>query len=188
MEIRVQDMYIPKEIFFTNGFGEHKEKLISFELALRDAGIEKCNLVEVSSILPPDCKVISKEVGLKSIKPGQITFCILARNSSHEHGKRISAAIGCALPEDKKHFGYIGEHCSLNQSSIDVGKHAEKLAAEMLASKLGSKFNIYSNYDENKKFYKIENKIFKTLNIAKSAICKDNSSWITVIAVAVFIM
>lgn len=52
---------VPKKVFFTRGVGIHKDKLASFELALRKAGIEKCNLVYVSSIFPPECKIISKE-------------------------------------------------------------------------------------------------------------------------------
>ena len=38
---------LPKKVFFTSGAGTHREQLNSFELALRDAGIEKCNLVSV---------------------------------------------------------------------------------------------------------------------------------------------
>ncbi|HEX3001150.1 MAG TPA: pyruvoyl-dependent arginine decarboxylase [Methanoregula sp.] len=49
----IKAMYVPKEIFFTKGVGVHKDRLASFELALRKAGIEKCNLVYVSSIFPP---------------------------------------------------------------------------------------------------------------------------------------
>ena len=71
-------------MFFTKGVGYHRNKLQSFELALRNAGIEKCNLVYVSSILPPDCKIISKEVGIKQLSPGQITFVVLARESTNE--------------------------------------------------------------------------------------------------------
>ena len=40
---------VPKRIFLTNGVGKHKERLTSFELALRDAGIAAQNLVRVSS-------------------------------------------------------------------------------------------------------------------------------------------
>ena len=58
---------IPKQIFFTKGKGVHKDKLASFELALRKAGIEKCNLVYVSSIFPPNCEIIPKNKGLKKI-------------------------------------------------------------------------------------------------------------------------
>ena len=57
----------PKRIFFTKGVGRHRQKLASFEAALRDAGIEKFNLVYVSSIFPPSCKIITKEEGLKFI-------------------------------------------------------------------------------------------------------------------------
>jgi len=35
------DMFVPKGIFFTNGVGVHKDRLSSFELALRDASVEK---------------------------------------------------------------------------------------------------------------------------------------------------
>ena len=65
-------MYVPSRLFFTKGVGRHKEYLQSFELALRDAKIEKCNLVTVSSIFPPGCKRIPTEVGLKDLQPGQI--------------------------------------------------------------------------------------------------------------------
>ncbi|PKN04761.1 MAG: pyruvoyl-dependent arginine decarboxylase, partial [Deltaproteobacteria bacterium HGW-Deltaproteobacteria-9] len=61
---------VPKKIFLTKGVGTHKEELHSFELALRDAGIEKCNLVQVSSIFPPGCKLISKTQGLKELQTG----------------------------------------------------------------------------------------------------------------------
>ena len=53
--------FIPNQMFFTKGVGIHKDRLASFEAALRDAGIEKSNLVYVSSIFPPNCKIISKD-------------------------------------------------------------------------------------------------------------------------------
>ena len=83
---------IPKEIFFTKGVGTHKEQLHSFELALRDAGIEKCNLVQVSSIMPPGCKIISRTEGLKKLQPGAITFCVMSRCCSNEPKRLISAS------------------------------------------------------------------------------------------------
>ena len=73
---------VPKRLFFTKGVGRHKEELRSFELALRNAGIEKCNLVQVSSIIPPNCKIISRKQGLAELIPGQIAFCVLAKCSS----------------------------------------------------------------------------------------------------------
>jgi len=97
---------VPKKVFLTKGVGRHKEELRSFELALRNAGIEKCNLVQVSSIIPPDCKTISKKQGLAALVPGQITFCVLAKCSSNEFSRLISASIGCAIPNGKKLYGY----------------------------------------------------------------------------------
>ena len=72
-------MYVPTKIFFTKGVGKHKDYLSSFEVALRSAGIEKCNLVSVSSIFPPNCKRITKEEGLKEIQAGEIKSFVQPR-------------------------------------------------------------------------------------------------------------
>src|ERR1019366_4516809 len=56
---------VPKRIFFTKGVGKHRERLTSFELALRDAGIAAQNLVRVSSIFPPNCKMLARKEGVK---------------------------------------------------------------------------------------------------------------------------
>ena len=50
---------VPYEYFLTKGVGRHKYQLKSFEAALRQAGVAQLNLVQVSSILPPRCKLIS---------------------------------------------------------------------------------------------------------------------------------
>ena len=57
--------YTPSKIFLTKGVGKHREKLASFEMALRHAGVARFNLVRVTSILPGNCKLISREEGLK---------------------------------------------------------------------------------------------------------------------------
>src|SRR5438445_7278437 len=60
----MHQLFVPKGIFFTHGVGVHKDYLSSFELALRDANVEKQNLVTVSSIFPPHCREVSrKEAG-----------------------------------------------------------------------------------------------------------------------------
>ena len=76
---------IPKKAFVTKGSGVHKDRLASFELALRAAGIEKYNLVSVFSILPPNCKIVHKDEGLLRLKPGDIVHCVLARNDVTNH-------------------------------------------------------------------------------------------------------
>ena len=87
--------FVPKKMFFTKGHGTHRDELRSFELALRSAGIEKCNLVHISSILPSGCKIISKKEGLKQLVPGMITFCVMARGSSDEKNRLLAASIVC---------------------------------------------------------------------------------------------
>lgn len=177
---------VPKMIFFTKGVGTHKEELHSFELALRDAGIEKCNLVQVSSILPPKCKVISRAQGLKSLLPGAITYCVLSRCCSNEPRRLLAASVGCAIPTDKNTYGYISEHHAFGQTERQAGDYAEDLAAAMLASTLGIDFNIDESWDEKKEIFKISGKIVSTRNITQSSIVK-NQGYTTVIAVAVFV-
>ena len=70
--------FVPKEMFFTKGVGKHREKLTSFELALRSAGIAACNLVRVSSIFPPKCRILSRAQGMKLLEPGQVTFVVMS--------------------------------------------------------------------------------------------------------------
>ena len=177
--------HLPTEVFLTKGVGRHKEKLASFELALRDAGIEKCNLVYVSSILPPNCKIISKEEGLKKLKPGQITYCVMARNETNEANRLVAASIGCAVPSDSNAYGYLSEHHSYGETDEKAGEYADDLAASMLATTLGIEFDPQQSWDEREKLYKSSGKIIKTRNITQSAEGK-NGMWTTVIAAAVF--
>ena len=125
---------VPTKVFLTKGVGVHKDKLASFELALRDAGIEKCNVVCVSSIFPPNCKIISKEEGIRELKPGEITYCVMAKNESNEPNRLISSSIGLAIPKDNNQYGYLSEHHAFGEKGERAGKYAEDLAATMLAT------------------------------------------------------
>lgn len=177
---------IPAKIFFTKGVGRHRERLASFELALRDAGIEKCNLVYVSSIMPPGCKTIPREKGLQELKPGEITYCVLARTETDEANRLIASSIGCAIPADPSAYGYLSEHHSFGETDDKSGDYAEDLAAEMLATTLGIAFDQNASYDELREQWKISDKIVRTTHITQSAIGKMKV-WTTVIAAAVFI-
>ena len=97
---------VPKRVFFTKGVGRHKDELQSFELALRSAGIEKCNLVKVSSIIPAKCKIISKEKGAQQLKPGEITFVVLSKNKTNEPNRLVGASVGVAIPKGQGSYGY----------------------------------------------------------------------------------
>lgn len=178
---------VPKKIFLTKGVGVHKDKLASFELALRDAGIEKCNLVCVSSIFPPNCKMISKDDGLKLLNPGEITYCVMARNESNEPNRLISSSIGLAIPRDGNQYGYLSEHHAFGEKGEKAGEYAEDLAATMLATTLGIDFDPNTAWQEREQVYKASGHIFKTTNITRSAEGNKTGLWTTAVAAAVFI-
>ncbi len=178
---------VPKKLFFTEGVGRHKEKLASFEFALRDAGIERFNLVRVSSILPPGCKIVSREKGLNELSSGQIVHCVLSKNSSNEPRRLLATSIGCAIPTDRGNYGYLSEHHSFGEVEEKAGAYAEDLAATMLASTLGITLDIDKSWDERKEVWKMSGKIVRSRNTTQSAIVSKYGKWTTVVAAAVFI-
>lgn len=179
---------VPKKIFFVKGKGFHRSKLGAFEEALRDAKIERFNLVQVSSIFPPYCIEINKEDGLKQLRAGQIVYAVLTRASSNEYNRLICASIGVAKPSDKGQYGYLSEHHTYGVKPEKTGDIAEDLAAEMLATTLGVPFNSEADYDEKQEIFRMNGKIIETKNITSYATVKEENEWATVIALAVFIL
>jgi len=128
---------VPARVFLTKGVGKHKYQLKSFEEALRQAGVAQQNLVQVSSILPPKCKIITCENGLKSLVPGQITYCVMARSDTNEYGRLIASSIGIAVPKDRNNWGYISEVHGHGMNQQEAADMSEDLAADMLGTTLG---------------------------------------------------
>jgi len=186
VSLNIKLRMVPKKIFFTKGVGVHKEKLASFELALRDAGIAHCNLILVSSIYPPGVKKISKEEGVKSIRPGEIVFCVYDRESTNEPNRLIAASVGLAIPADPEQHGYLSEHHAYGETEEKAGEYAEDLAASMLATTLGIEFNSDTAWDEREQLFKMSGKIVRTSNVTQSAIGNKDGLWTTVFAAAVF--
>jgi len=178
---------VPKRLFLTKGVGKHKERLTSFELALRDAGIAAQNLVRVSSIFPPNCKIIARKEGLKYLHPGEVVFAVVAENSTREPHRLTAASIGVAIPADRGTYGYLSEHHSFGETDDVAGDYAEELAAEMLATTLDVEFDPDKSWDEKKQIYRLSNKIVRTMNITQSAVGDKKEKWTTVIAAAIMI-
>ena len=179
---------VPAKMFFTKGVGVANQQLMSFEMALRNAGIEKFNLVAVSSIFPPGCKRISREKGLEMLKPGEVVFCVLARNATNEPNRLIAASIGCAVPAgNDQQYGYLSEHHPFGETDEKTADCAEDLAATMLATTLGIEFDPNTAWDEREKVYKLSGKIVTSTNITQSAQGNKDGLWTTVVAAAVFI-
>ncbi len=178
---------IPEKIFLTKGVGTHKERLASFELALREAGIASCNLVYVSSIVPPNCIILSKNEGVELLKPGQILFCVMSRIDTNEPNRLMAAAIGMALPYDKTVYGYLSEHKSYGQTQEKAGDYAEDLAASMLASTLGVPFDVDNAWDIKQEIWNISGKKVTTRNICQSAEGNKDGLWTTAIVAAIML-
>lgn len=180
-------MYVPKKIFFTKGVGRDKEYLASFELALRNAKIEKYNIVTVSSIFPIGCKRIPIEKGLKELLPGQIIHAVMARNATNEPNRLIASSLGVALPADKSMYGYLSEHHPFGETEKIAGEYAEDLAATMLATTLGIEFDPDKAWNEREQFFKMSGKIVRTSNITQSARGNKDGLWTTVVAAAILL-
>jgi len=178
---------VPKKIFFTKGVGKHKHNLESFEAALRDAGIAQCNLVKVSSIFPPGCKIVSRKAGLQQVTPGQITFCVMADVRTNEPNRLVSAGIGLAIPKKGDQFGYISEHHGYGMTEKKCGDFVEDMAASMLASTLGIEFDPEAAYDARREVYKMSGEIVRTQATVQTAEGDKNGKWTSVVAAAILL-
>ena len=179
---------VAKKLFLTKGVGIADDKLTSFEFALRQAGIAGTNIVLISSIFPPNAKLITRKEGLKLIKPGQILFTIYSRTQTNEPNRLISASVGIAQPKDRSKYGYLSEYDTFGKNERESGDYAEDIAAQMLASSLGIPFDIDQSWDEKRQQWNISGQIYKTKNITQAAKGNKDGKWTTVFAAAVLIV
>ena len=180
--------YIPKALFFTKGKGIHKDHLTSFELALREARISDLNLVTVSSIKPPKCKILGISEGRKYLLSGQITFAVMARSSTKEPNRLIAASIGLANPKEDDKYGYLSEHHSTGETAQKAGDYAEDMAMEMLATIMGLPNDPSLTWDDKEEQWRLSGKIYNTQNYTQSAEGNKDGLWTTVVSAAVFIL
>ena len=179
---------VPKFAFTTSGRGIAKEKLASFEMALRDAGIAEYNLVKVSSILPPNCKIINKKKGISMLSPGQVVFVVMSEQSTNEPGRQITASVGIAIPPDRSKHGYLSEHHSYGQTKKESGKFCKNLAAYMLATIMDGSVNAEKNYNQQKDLWKIKGKPIQTKEVTSYSCGDQNGNWVTVLSAVVLII
>ncbi len=175
----------PTRIFLTHGVGIHRHQLAAFEFALRDADIEQQNLVNVSSIFPPRCKLIPRDDGVATLKPGEVTFCVIARAETDEPGRLVHASIGLARPADPAMYGYISEHHGFGMTAVQSGDYAEDLAATMLASTLGIDFDPDAAWNERRRKYEHSQLIIDSTSITAAAQGDAGGLWTCVVASAV---
>lgn len=179
-------MYVASRMFLTKGVGQNKEKLVSFELALRDAQIAPYNIVRVSSIFPPRCEIVTIRKGLKELTPGQIVHAVLSEAATNERHRLIGSSIGVAIPKDRDRFGYLSEHHSFGDDDKTTGDYAEDIAAQMLATILGLDFDVDESYNKRLDQWRLSDQIVKTRNITQTSIGKSGL-WTTVVAAAILL-
>lgn len=177
---------LPTAVFLTRGVGFHRHQLTAFEYALRDADIEQQNLVYASSILPPAVALLPAEIGVATLRPGEITFCVMARAETNEPGRRVAASIGMARPKDPTAYGYISEHHGFGMTERESGDYAEDLAATMLASTLGVEFDPDAAWNERRQIYEMSNLIIDSLSLTAAAEGAPKGYWTCAVAAAVF--
>jgi arginine decarboxylase len=180
------DGFVPTKLFLTKGVGRHRYRLKSFEGALRKASVAQQNLVTVSSILPPKCKIISREKGLRMLLPGQICYCVMARADTNEHGRLVASSVGVAIPKDTNKWGYLSEIHEYGMNSKQAADMAEDLAAGMLGTTLGLEVDPDQAWSEKEQVYKASGLIIRTSNITQAARGKAGL-WTTTVAIAMFL-
>jgi arginine decarboxylase len=180
------DSLVPTKVFLTKGLGRHKYQLKSFEDALRKAGVAQQNLVQVSSILPPKCKIISRDKGLERLKPGEICYCVLARSDTDEYGRLVASSVGIAVPKDRNNWGYLSEVHGHGMDQQEAADMAEDLAAGMLGTTLGLEVDPNKAWSEKEQVYKSSGLIIRTSNITQTA-RGQKELWTTTVAMAVFL-
>ena len=177
---------VPNRVFLTKGVGRHMYRLKSFEEALRVAGVAQQNLVQVSSILPPKCRVISREKGLECLMPGEICYCVMARADTNEHGRLVASAVGIAVPKDVTKWGYLSEVHGHGMSQQEAADMAEDLAAGMLGTTLGLEVDPNQAWSEKEQVYQSSGLIIRTSNITQAA-RGQKDLWTTTVAIAMFL-
>ena len=177
---------VPSRVFLTKGVGRHKYQLKSFEEALRKAGVAQQNLVQVSSILPPKCKITSRDKGLAELTPGQVCFCVMARADTDEHGRLVASSVGIAVPKDGRKWGYLSEVHGHGMAQREASDMSEDLAAGMLGTTLGLEVDPNKAWSEKEQVYKSSGMIIRTSNITQTARGKKDL-WTTTVAIAMFL-
>ena len=178
---------VPRQMWFTKGVGKHGHKLESFEAALRHGGLAPFNLVRVSSILPPGCKIVPRQRGLSQLEAGEIVYCVIAESQTNEPNRLVCAGIGLAQPADRNQYGYVSEHHGFGLTERKCADLVEDMAASMLATTQGIELDPDKAYDERREIYRAKGLVVRTRAVAQTAEGDKNGLWTTVVAAAVFI-
>ncbi len=133
---------IPKDFFITSGIGESDVAIHtgSYHLALKDAGIENCNIITYSSMLPG----IANEVEKPKLLHGSVLETIMACSNATK-GKRATAGLIIGWLYDratgKKYGGIVCEY-SENGSEEEARKSLRLRLKELYENGFSDRFEL----------------------------------------------
>lgn len=139
-------IFIPARVFFVSGTATHQLERVALQRAMREAGVADCNLVKVSSLIPPEARIIPSAEGRRLLHPGNIVHAVIAQAQTNEPHQRISTAIAWAKPDRLDVPGYIAEleedlakGKSAATAEMTVGEEALEIMAMRLRTKVDAK-------------------------------------------------
>jgi arginine decarboxylase len=108
-------------IYVAPGIGEGPTKLAAFDAALNNAGIANCNLIRLSSVIPPETNIVDLDSGVpEGAVPsvwGDRLYVVYAEQRVDTPGEKAWAGIGWVQDEATKK-GLFVEHEGLDEQSV----------------------------------------------------------------------
>jgi len=95
-------------IFITHGIGEGLTKLAAFDAALFDAGIANYNLIKLTSIIPPESKIIVGKLKWNKIEWGNKLYVVISSWVEEQFGEAVYVGLG--WENEIKRGGIFVEH------------------------------------------------------------------------------
>lgn len=100
------------------GVGEGSTELSAFHNALKKIGIEKLNLIYLSSVIPEKSRIIiQKKIPSGDIKMGHRGYVVISKSIQIKKGKEAWAGLGWI--EKKEKGGFFMEHSGSSKHSVN---------------------------------------------------------------------
>ncbi len=115
-----------RHFFFALGSSEGATPLNAFDGALLASGIGNTNLIKISSILPPGCRLLNPP---PPMEPGKLIPVAYGSIYSDIPGERIAAGVAVAIPDNPALPGVIMEYSSRGHKE-EIEKIVREMAAE----------------------------------------------------------
>ncbi|OGY23734.1 MAG: hypothetical protein A2126_01480 [Candidatus Woykebacteria bacterium GWB1_45_5] len=147
----------------TAGRGEGNTTLSAFDTALKDAGIYNYNIIKLSSVIPPESRIVVRKWRNAPTEHGKKLYTVLADIRSDLLGRSIAAGIGWYQIKDGR--GVFAEHTdmieSLNakEAESNVAKKIETTIRDLCANR---------GYPFNKRNFK---KVISSAEVKKKPTC-----------------